>query len=114
MDVRLGSSDPPEAKPEDEQDNLSDFSEGFPAFSPEGSIRWFYERCDQQQDNAIMVQDPQKVHKYEFRKNSLRDLMKHMTTAGNEDWDEVVDVLDHISDASSDEDSPAMNTSGGR
>ena len=57
---------------------------------------------------------PQKVHKHELLKSLLRDLMKHMTTAGNEDWDEVVDVLDHISDASSDEDPPAMNTSGGR
>ena len=35
--------------------------------------------------------------------------MKHMVTAGEEDREEVVNVLNHISDLSSDEDSPTSN-----
>ena len=111
---KFGSSDLPEAEPEDEPDNTSDSSEGYPAFFPEGLIKWLYERCDRRQDKAVMGQDREKVYKYEARKTLLRDLMKHMTTAGEEDREEVVNVLNHINDLSSDEDSPTMNVSGER
>ena len=50
---RFDSSDFPEAEPEDEPDNASDSSssEGYPAFSPEGLIKWLYERCDRRSDD---------------------------------------------------------------
>ena len=110
----LGSSDPPEAESDDEPDNMSDSSEGVPAFASEGLMKWLYERCDRRQGKAVVGQNPEKVYKYEARKTLLRDLMKHMTTAGEGDPEEVVNVLNHISALSSDEDSPTMNGSGGR
>ena len=81
---RLGNSDPPVAEPKDEPDNLSDSSEGCTNFSPEGLIRWLYERCDRRHGKAVVAHDPQKTHKYELRKGLLLDLMQHMSTARDE------------------------------
>ena len=61
-----------------------------------------------------MGHNAEKIQKYEVRRSLLRDLMKHLTTAGDEDREGVVNVLNHISDLNSDEGSPTMNTSGGR
>ena len=74
---------------------MSDSAEGVPAFASEGLMKWLYERCDRRQGKAVVGQNPEKVYKYEARKTLLRDLMKHMIRAGDEDRDEV-----HISDLS--------------
>ena len=105
------TSDDGTEDPIDNSDEISTASE-YPPWSEEGMIHWMYDRCERRLHKAAHRQDPQKTGQYQARQGILSDMLAMLETATNDTRHQIRMVLEDITDLSSDEDSPTMNTGG--
>ena len=98
---------------EDPTDNSSNSdASDHPAWSEEGMVHWLYERCERRLQKAVTKQDPTKTNQYLARQGILSDMLAALEVATAETRGHIQQVLEDITDLSSDEDSPTMNTGG--
>ena len=98
---------------EDPIDRSSDTdASDHPAWSEEGMIHWLYDRCERRLQKAVTKQDPTKTNQYLARQGILSDMLAALEVATAETRGHIQQVLEDITDLSSDEDSPTMNTGG--
>ena len=83
-----------------------------PAWSEEGMIHWLYDRCERRLQKAVTRQDPYKTNQYLARQGMLSDMLTALEVATTETRGHIQQVLEDITDLSSDEDSPTINTGG--
>ena len=96
-------------------DNSSDVDASVsdcPAWSEEGMIHWLYDRCERRLQKAVTRQDPYKTNQYLARQGILSDMLAALEVATTETRGHIQQVLEDITDLSSDEDSPTINTGG--
>ncbi|CAL1155516.1 unnamed protein product [Cladocopium goreaui] len=98
---------------EDPIDNSSNSdASDHPAWSEEGMVHWLYDRCERRLQKAVTKQDPTKTNQYLARQGILSDMLAALEVATAETRGHIQQVLEDITDLSSDEDSPTMNTGG--
>ena len=69
-------------------------------------------RCERRLEKAVRNQDPMKTNQYLARQGILSDMLALLEVATTETREQVQQVLEDITDLSSDEDSPTVNTGG--
>ena len=84
----------------------------YPPWSQEGMIHWLYDRCERRLEKAVVKQDPFKTNQYLARQGILSGLLAYLESAMEGQPEMVQQMLEDITDLSSDEDSPTVNTGG--
>ena len=95
-----------EAETESSSDGLPDF----PAFSPEALISWMFERCYRRREDSISNGNSSKAVAYTQRMTLLVDLFDHVMGSDDTTRQQATDMLNTVSDISSDETSPTFAT----
>ena len=98
--------------PCDNSSEATETSSDCPAWSQEGMIHWLYDRCERRLEKTVRSQDPMKTNQYLARQGILSDMLALLEVATTETREQVQQVLEDITDLSSDEDSPTVNTGG--
>ena len=75
-------------------------------------VHWLYDRCERRLEKAVRSQDPMKTNQYLARQGILSGMLALLEVATTETREQVQRVLEDITDLSSDEDSPTVNTGG--
>ena len=82
----------------------------FPAFSPEALISWLFERCYRRREDSISNGNTSRALAYTQRMTLLVDLLDQVMGSGDTARQEATDMLNTVSDLSSDEASPTRAT----
>ena len=82
----------------------------FPAFSPEALISWLFERCYRRREDSISNGNSSRALAYTQRMTLLLDLLDHVMGSDDTARQEATDMLNTVSDLSSDEASPTRAT----
>ena len=82
----------------------------FPAFSPEALISWLFERCYRRREDSISNGNSSRALAYTQRMTLLVDLLDHVMGSDDTARQEATDMLNTVSDLSSDEASPTRAT----
>ena len=75
-------------------------------------IHWLYDRCERRLQKAVTKQAPTKTNQHLARQGILSDMLAALDVATAKTRGHIQQVLEDITDLSSDEDSPTMNTGG--
>ena len=86
----------------------------YPPWSPEGMVQWLYDRCQRRMNKAVLAHDSERTQRYLSRQQILSDLLAFLESADEEGIEDTQQMLNDISDLSTDEASPTMNTGGRR
>ena len=82
----------------------------FPTFRPEALISWVFERCYHRREDSISNGNSSRALAYTQRMTLLVDLLDHVMGSGDTARQEATDMLNTVSDLSSDEASPTRAT----
>lgn len=75
-------------------------------------VHWLYDRRERRLEKAVRSQNPYKTNQYRARQGILSDMLALLEVATTETREQVQQVLEDITDLSSDEDFPTVNTGG--
>jgi len=89
--------------------NATEYTDGYPPFSPEGMISWMFERCNRRFENAMEAGDITRAPAYNQPRALLADFMNFITAADEEARDQANDMLHTNDDISSNENSPTKD-----
>ena len=81
-------------------------SDDYPAFSPEGMIKWMFERCNRRYEEAMIPRQSRRL--YNVRRVLLVDFMQYLNGATEDQRDSAQEALSSIDDLSSRENSQRL------